>query len=325
MFLVPVMVLTNCKKEDEGPKVDEFAVLTKYIADNNLDIPAILTGWIRSGTALGVNTTDYSLPSYYIIDLRAKVDFDAGAIKGAVNSTLVNVVTEANKAGTKPILVVCYTGQTSARAVGMLRLLKKEAYSLKWGMACWHDNLAGRWKSNAGNFTSANWTNDPPKPNGSFPLPKLATGKTDGESILKDRITAALAKTEWGLTKDVILANPENYFINNRWPDAVRKEFGGVKGSYRIDTELKLDGLHLLDPSKTIVTYCYTGQTSAIINAWLDVLGYNTRSMLYGANSIIHTQMLAGSQKASTWMGTGSGSVCNFGYYDSTGKYFGPK
>lgn len=325
IFLVPVMVLTNCKKEDDTPKVDEFQVLTKYLADNNLDLPAILTGWVKSGTSLGVNTTDYSLPAYYIIDLRAAADFNAGAIKGAVNTTLANVVTEAEKAAGKPILVVCYTGQTSARAVGMLRLLKKEAYSLKWGMASWHDNLAGRWKSNAGDFASPNWTNDAPKPNGNFPLAKLATGKTDGESILKGRIATALTKTEWGLTKDVVLANPANYFINNKWPEAVRTEFGAIKGSYRIDSELKLDGLQLLDPSKTIITYCYTGQTSAIINAWLDVLGYDTRSLMYGACSIVHSKMLTGSQKGSTWMGTGSGSVCNYGYYDSTGKYYAPK
>jgi rhodanese-related sulfurtransferase len=305
--------------------VDEFQVLTKYLADNNLDLPAILTGWVKSGTSLGVNTADYSLPAYYIIDLRAPADFNAGAIKGAVNTTLANVVIEAEKAAGKPILVVCYTGQTAARAVGMLRLLKKEAYVLKWGMAAWHDNLAGSWKSNVGDFLSPNWTNDAPKVNGNFAFPKLKTGKADGESILKERILVSLAKAEWGLKKEVILANPENWFINNKWPEAVRTEFGAVKGSYRIDSELKLDGLQLLDPSKAIITYCYTGQTSAIINAWLDVLGYDTRSMLFGANSVVHTKMLGGSQKASTWMGTGSGSVCNYGYYDSTGKYYAPK
>lgn len=51
------------------------------------------------------------------MDIRSAVDFDNGHIKGAVNVPLANILTAAPNAGTKPILVVCYTGQTAARAV----------------------------------------------------------------------------------------------------------------------------------------------------------------------------------------------------------------
>ena len=77
-----------------------------------------------------------------------------------------------------------------------------------------------------------------------------------------------------------------------------------------------------------MVTYCYTGQTSAITTAWLDVLGYNGRSLLFGANGIVYSKLLngvAGSAPKKSWMGEGSGSEMNFGYYDSEGNLHLPK
>ena len=55
-------------------------------------------------------------------------------IKDAHNVSLANIIDEAPNAGTKPILVVCYTDQTAGRAVGLLKLMGFNAKSLKWGM-----------------------------------------------------------------------------------------------------------------------------------------------------------------------------------------------
>jgi 3-mercaptopyruvate sulfurtransferase SseA len=46
------------------------------------------------------------------------------------------------------------------------------------------------------------------------------------------------------------------------------------------------NGINNLDASKHIVTYCYTGQTSAVITAFLNVLGYNASSLLFGMNGL---------------------------------------
>jgi len=82
-----------------------------------------------------------------------------------------------------------------------------------------------------------------------------------------------------------------------------------------------------LDPGQTIVTYCYTGQTSAITTLWLDVLGYNGRSLMFGVNGINHSGMkgsMVGSANKKSWHGEGSASELNFGYYDKAGNLHGP-
>lgn len=320
------LVFTNCKKESDP--VDEFEVLAQYLQEDSLDLAAINGGFAKPGSALNVNTTDFSVPDYYVIDIRPAADFDAGHIKNAVNVSLANVLTEAPNAAGKPILVVCFSGQTAGRAVAALRLQGYEAYVLKWGMSAWHEDFSGKWDSNASDFVSANWvTTGAPTANQTFTtFPELSTGKTTGEEILDVQIAKMLANPTWMVSKDVVLANPQNYFINNYWTQTVWDQLGHINGAYRINEELNLAGLKYLDPDATILTYCYTGQTSSITNAWLEVLGYEAVSLGYGTNSIIHTAMMGASTDIVkvTWGGAGSGSVLNFGYYDKDGVLHEP-
>ena len=287
----------------------------------------ILNGWVKPASAINVDMTDYSVPGYYVIDLRKPDDFNDGHIKGAHNTGLADVLTEAENAGGTPILVVCYTGQTAARAVGALRLMNFEAYSLKWGMSGWHSDLSGKWVANAGDYTSPNWLNTgTPVLNGEFNAPVLNTGATTGEDVLKERVRDMLTFS-WTVSKTDVLGNPDNYFINNKWPLASWDEYGHVKGAYRIDEELNLNGLKYLDPSSDIVTYCYTGQTSAITTMWLHVLGYEGKSLMFGVNGINHTALVTGtvgSAHKKSWGGEGSGSNNNFGYYDIDGNMHEP-
>ncbi len=298
------------------------------MASNNLDLPKVLDGWVKSATAVGVDANDYSVPNYYVIDIRSQADFDLGHIKNAVRADIGNILEAAANANGKPILVACYTGQTAARAVGALRLMGFDSYVLKWGMSGWHEDLAGKWNSNATDFQSPNWiTTGDPATVQEFDSPTFTTGETEGAEILEARVRAMLAKTDWGVSKTDVLSNPGNYFINNKWPVASWTSYGHVTGAYRIDEDLTLANLKYLDPSKPLLTYCYTGQTSAITTMWLDVLGYNGRSMMYGANGIVHTLLLNGADAKSTWHGTGAGSGpdTNFGYYDTAGTLHGPR
>ena len=45
------------------------------------------------------------------------------------------------------------------------------------------------------------------------------------------------------------------------------------------------------DPEKTAVTYCWTGQTSSMVTAYLNVIGYNAVSLKFGANSMIYDNL----------------------------------
>jgi rhodanese-related sulfurtransferase len=313
-------VASSCKKDPVEPTKSEFELMTEYMVQNDLDLPDILDGWVTTGAGLNVDLTDFSVPDYYVMDLRNATDFDLGHIKDAHNVALPNILEEAENANGKPILMVCYTGQTAGRAVGFLRLMGYEAKSLKWGMSSWHADFTEKWDNNATDVVSPNWldSGDPPV-NQEFSYPTLNTDATDGASILEARVRAALTE-DWTISKTDVLDNPSNYFVNNKWPLASWEEYGHINGAFRIDEELTLSGLDALDPDKVMITYCYTGQTSAITTAWLDALGYNGRSLMFGANGIVYSKLLvgvAGSAPKKSWKGEGSGSEMNFGYYDS--------
>lgn len=39
---------------------------------------------------------------------------------------------------------------------------------------------------------------------------------------------------------------------------------------------------------KSVVIYCYTGQTSAFTTAYLRILGYDAKSLLFGTNGMFY-------------------------------------
>lgn len=331
LLVVAVLALSvfSCKEDTPEPTQTEFDVLTSYMKTNNLDLSALTGSFVIGGSGINVNKTDYSVPDYYVIDVRAKADYDKGHIKNAVNATLANVLEEAAKANGKPILVVCYTGQTAGRAVTALKLMGFNAKSLKWGMSSWHADFASRWDGQAADITNANWvtTGAPPAVPTFTKFPTITTGQTDPAKILESRVKSMLLNTSWMETRDNALANPGNYYIINFWPQVSWDAFGHINGANRIMEDLKIDNLKNVDPDKPCLVYCYTGQTSAIVGPWLEVLGYNAKSMGGGANRIVWTQLKNGtadSAPTKAWKGTNSGSANNFGYYDSAGTFFGP-
>jgi rhodanese-related sulfurtransferase len=202
------------------------------------------------------------------------------------------------------------------------------AKSLKWGMSAWHSDF-DKWSANATDYNSPNWvkTGEPPA-YGNYTSPSVITNKSTGEEILEARVQYALTKGGWALNKTDVLGNPGNYFIINKWPVESWEAYGHINGANRIDEDLVLEGLKYVDPAKPAVVYCYTGQTSAITTMWMDVLGFDARSLKFGVNGINHSELVvgaAGSALKKSWKGEGSGSVLNFGYYDSDGNLHNPE
>ena len=61
---------------------------------------------------------------------------------------------------------------------------------------------------------------------------------------------------------------------------------------YEPKTDIALDAaLKTLPADETIVVYCYTGQTSANLVAYLRLVGYDAKSLKYGTNGMIYDQM----------------------------------
>lgn len=288
--LLSAFTLTSCI-EPEVEEVDYFNVMTTYMQANDMDLTDVATNWVVDGASL--NTA--GVTNYTILDLRTATDFAKGHIEGAINCTLGDVLTKA-AATTKPIVMVCYTGQTAAWAHVALRLSGySDSRILKWGMSGWN-SIFDSWTANISNrgVGNSNWstTNTIATPV-NYALPEITALDTTGAGILAERVAAMVAKGLQAVSSADVLATPSNYFLNNYWTAEDVNTYGHIKGSYRLNETLTLanDGFKNLDPSAKICTYCWTGQTSALVTAYLTVLGYDAVSLKFGANSMINEQL----------------------------------
>lgn len=296
-IVMPALFMTSCKKTEENKA---FETLKTYLVDNNLDLSNILDGWIMKDLALVDSVQNDADPNndYYIIDLRSADDFATGHIKGAVNSTLAGILDAAANAGNKPILVVCYTGQVAGHGLVALRLSGyPNSQVLIWGMSGWNADF-DKWTPNVGDVAvnNANWIAPPGNiaADETYDYPVINTDETDGAKILAERVNKLLSDGFKGIDATTVLENPDQYFINNYWAAADVETYGNIKGAHRINPlTIAGDEIAKLDPSKTIVTYCWTGQTSSVITAYLNVLGYNALSLKFGANAMIHSNLQA--------------------------------
>ncbi|HAJ99009.1 MAG TPA: hypothetical protein DCM62_03190 [Bacteroidales bacterium] len=297
-LLLPLALFTGCRGETAD--VNKHQILADHLRTSGLDLPTMhTTGWVVPATTLHAN-----LAAYYIIDIRLPVDFAAGRIQGAVNSTMANVVTTARNAQTagqltgREIIVVCYTGQTAAFAVAALRLSGfPTARNLMWGMSSWNSTL-DRWTPRIANLTHANIVTPPNfAANVEFTNRPIVTSESnDPVVILRERVQAVLNEGLRGVTAAEVLANPGNFFINNYWSAQAVTENGNrhIAGAFRIlPLTLANNEIRFLDPSRAIVNYCFTGQTSAAVAFYLRVLGYDVYSFMFGANSMWNTAMTA--------------------------------
>ncbi|WP_167604705.1 rhodanese-like domain-containing protein [Maribellus sediminis] len=301
LALVASISFTGCKYDDQCdcPEngADPYETLTSYLVENDMDLPAVLSSWITARPASADEVSTF-IATYDIFDLRGETDYANGHIEGAVNVTLGNLLEKAAST-TKPILAVCYTGQTASLAVVALRLSGyADAKVLMWGMSGWTSTLSGPWLANSGNENgvigvgNANWTSDAVSSDTSHDTPELLVSATDGAGILEERVAALLENGFKGVASSAVLDAPASYMINNYWALADVEHYGHITGAHRINPLSIQNGeIDLLDPDKQICTYCWTGQTSSMITAYLNVLGFNAVSLKFGANSMIYSEL----------------------------------
>ncbi|MCD4793139.1 MAG: rhodanese-like domain-containing protein [Bacteroidales bacterium] len=293
LFIIPAFVLTSCKDKAPIDTPDPaFTVLTDYLSANAMDLTDIMG---QSGTSTFFATKPPAeadltafLAKYTILDIRKADDFATGHISGAKNIVFSDIITEGN-AASKQILVVCYTGQTACYATALLRLAgQSDTQALKWGMSGWHTDFAFKWDGGIGNIADGKLVTTATA-SLTFSDPELSETLTDGAALLDARIAAVVTDEFKGVGAGDVLDNPGNYFINNYFSEADYTAFGHIDGAYRINP-LTLAGKEYnnLDPDTNgkVVTYCYTGQTSAVITAYLNVLGYDAYSLKFGMNGL---------------------------------------
>jgi hypothetical protein len=176
----------------------------------------------------------------------------------------------------------------------------EKVFSLKWGMCSWHSDFASRWNTAIanGNAFASQFTATAENKAEKGDMPLLSTGKTTGQEILEARVAAVLTEgfTPASVTGSTLFGNLSGYYIINYWPAAQYSDPGHIPGAiqYTPKESIKVAAdLKTLPTDKPIAVYCYTGQTSAFLTAYLRLLGYDAKSVLYGTNSMIYDQMVA--------------------------------
>lgn len=254
----------------------------------NTDMPSIIT-------ASDVNSLNLT-GQIYIIDIRAADDFATGHIANAINVAATDILSHIEStdlSAYSKVAVVCYSGQTAAYVTSLLRIMGHDnVFSMKFGMSAWHEDFAGSWKNSIGNTYATQFTSDATAKNEAGDMPTLSTGKTTGQEILEVRVNSVLADgfSAGAISNSEVFGNLSNYYIVNYWSESDYTSIGHIPGAIQYTPKEAIKtttSLKTLPTDKTIIVYCWTGQTSAFLTAYLRVLGYQAKSLKFGANGMI--------------------------------------
>lgn len=311
-MMMMVFAVTGCSDDDDddnGGGGTPFDVTAAVVAagDNYFDDYKIEF----EGVTMGVNVTPAAafanlagdIDYYYVVDMRSAADFDNMHIEGAQNVSMGNLVAEIDNMPTdRIILVMCYSGQTASYATSIINLLGTQtghvAQNLKFGasgiLPLEDVKADGSYVYPTLNEQLLDMVTTPsPAKNAAGDYPALDDDVNNAEDALKAR--AAYAASQWpagcgmdnntaatASTDDLYLINyfSEANYLEGHLPNAI--QYGppnAFTSSEFLDT---------LPVGKDIGVYCYTGQTSAQVAAYLQMMGYQGKTVFYGVQKMAY-------------------------------------
>lgn len=235
-----------------------------------------------------------------IMDIRSAYDFSNGHIKSAVNLKKTEVIDYAQVKGLPvydKVVMVCYTGQSATYATAILQMLGYDnIYVLEWGMCGWNKKFSKRWETSISNKGIDKLVDSIYAKNSSSTLPIIESKKNSGQEIL---YTRAKAIEKEGYSKSAVdyqyfETNVKNSYIISCQPIALYNE-GHMEyaisynqaNSFNIATDLLT-----LPIDKEIIIYSNKGYQSTFLTAYLKMLGYNAKTVKYGANSFMNSKLI---------------------------------
>jgi len=306
-ILFSALIVTSCSKKEEEPIQPflESYELAMYLESTNsplgkfyvnTDMPSI----IKASDVKVLNETG----QIYIIDVRKAADYALGHIENAVNVPLGDLLTHIQGMDLTPyekVAVVCYSGQSAAYGTSLVRLMGYgNVYSMKWGMCSWNTFFANKWLNAIanGNAYASQFTATPADKGPEYEMPLLFTGQTTAQGVLNVRVADLFAAGfgEGYVSNKTVFDNLNSYYVVNYWKEAHYLDPGHIPGAMQYTPKASmglLEYITTLPTDKPVVVYCYSGQTSAFLTAYLRLLGYDCKSLGYGANGMIYDKMVA--------------------------------
>lgn len=300
LLLVLVIGFAFVGCDDDNPSEPEKAeyemiqpVADAYVSDAN-------QGPVVTAKALFDNINDGDATNdYFVVSVRSADHFALGHIPGAINIPWRTVAQDANLAqlpADQKLAVYCYTGHTGGLATAMLNLMGYEAYNMKWGMVSWTKDQTIRVASafsedtDAHDFTLETTVNAPTT---TFDLPTTEfSASSDAAEIIQAACDYVATNVAGVTTAQSVFDNLNDGDTSNdpvivSVRSATHYALGHIPGSINIPWReiAQLDKIQVIDPSKDVIVYCYTGHTGAVATAILNVLGYNATNMKFGIMS----------------------------------------
>ncbi|OGU34281.1 MAG: hypothetical protein A2068_04115 [Ignavibacteria bacterium GWB2_35_6b] len=278
---------------------------------NSQDLPAFKTA----------SDVFNNLQDCIILDVRTSEEFNSGHINDAINihhTTLFDYVTNSYEVN-KDYIIISGSGQSASYYASLFRLYGlKNIYTLQFGMASWHSDFAGLIidKTQSPNLINIFNNIDYPKPKFTN-LPKLT--KPDNSSIenfyterIKTMFSEGFAETSTGNISAINTVDFEHLSVpgENEFYICLNRDIfffgklgdlnnpGHPKGTvlyecYYPGSLLKSTSyLQTLPADKTLILYSFSGQLSAMAVAQLRLLGYNAKSILFGAHAMFYERLL---------------------------------
>ncbi len=298
LLMIALMALWGCSDDDDPPTAPPAedttfetiaTALSGYLNDPD-DCPGVIAA----------SAIEDNLANYTIIDIRAQDDYNLGHITGAYNSSFATIVNDLQTTipDDKPYIVVCYSGQSAGHVKIAMELLGyDDVKSLLFGMCGWTASLTASWDNNvADNLGTAETENQ----NGD--LVDYAYPDMDADTTVESVVNAMLGAGFKAKSYTSIQDNLDDYFIVNYFGEAdylgngEAGVPGHIPGAFQFTPYASMGLDQMLDNLPTdmpIIVYCWTGQHSSQVTAYLNMLGYEAYSMAFGSNNLFHSNLTA--------------------------------
>ena len=312
-MMMMVFAVTGCSDDDDddngggGTTFDVTgAVLAAgddYFDDYKIEFNGVVMGVnVPAATAFANLAAD--IDHYYVVDMRGADDFAHAHIEGAVNVSMGGLVDAIETFPTDRIILVgCYTGQTASYATSIINLVGSEtghvAQNLKFGASGMFPaelvKASGDYSYPHANDNMLDMVTTPsPAKKPAVDYPTLDDNVNNAAAALKARAAVAAAAWVSGDCKtthtaaaaasmdDLYLINyfSEAAYADGHLPNAI--QYGPPNAFHTTQF------LNTLPTDMPVGVYCYTGQTSAQVAAYLQMMGYQGKTVLYGVQKMCY-------------------------------------
>lgn len=313
LIILLLIYSTGCLNDNIVPvvnsKLDESAKILQYLESQG--------DFANSEAAPGLISASNiynNLWQFFVLDIRTEEEYSKGHIENSLNvstSRLYEVVDSLHSLDpSKTIVLVSKNGQASAYFVCLLRLAGfNNTFTLNYGMAYWHVDFAGEWlqalkdEKDLDTYQNQNY---PKKLLTALPKIDFPASLENAEKQTIYRIKEVIKK---GFTTDVNYSDNFNADIKSShlkicygqeklyvYPPRDLGAMGHAPETIwyvnSSDFEFRsIKSLQTLPTDQPIIIYSSDGQLSASMTAYLTVLGYDIKTLLFGANQLFYPRM----------------------------------